>query len=152
MTCPCVNQQPYLRGLNLGAAAPAWTQDPSLVVGQHAIDGRMTVVVTKDVTDVYATFGAGSFTPGSLNKSGVFTPSGPAVRIDGPGFNPNAAPTGMRFNAKRDLTGAAVGFALPFLYEKAAPKKWPRNIGVSLALVAAGYFGSVFVYNKVTEA
>jgi hypothetical protein len=57
----------------------------------------------------------------------------------------------MRFDAKRDLTGAAVGFVLPFLYEAAAPKKWPRNIGVSLALVALGYFGSVFVYNKVTE-
>ena len=67
-------------------------------------------------------------------------------------FVPNQPAEPSRFNAKRDLTGAAVGFALPFLYEKAAPKKWPRNIGVSLALVAAGYFGSVFVYNKVTEA
>lgn len=81
-----------------------------------------------------------------------------AAPDNGDGSEQSAPDTGVpaapveRWNAKRDIIAGGVGFALPFAYAHLAPKKWPQaNVFAQIAMVAVGYFGTVWAYNKFSE-
>jgi len=118
----------------LGVAAPAWTHDPSLVIGQWTKPDGQTFVVTKDIADPAAAFGPGKFTPGTLDAGGKFTPT-----------------SDVGFDMKRDIIAGAAAFGLPLVYGLAADKhkKWPKlNTWQNVAAVVGLYFATLWVYGK----
>lgn len=58
--------------------------------------------------------------------------------------------TGPAFDMKRDLIAGGVALAVPFGYDKLAPKKWPKlNLWKSVGASIATYFVVVWAYGKV---
>lgn len=63
------------------------------------------------------------------------------------GLGQAAAP---RFDMKRDLVAGGLAVATPYVYDKFAPKKWPKlTLLSSVGVAVATYFVAVWVYGKV---
>lgn len=78
-------------------------------------------------------------------------PQYPFARMRGLGDTKpeNTAPPA--WDVKRDVIAGGVGLGLPIAYGYLAPKTWPKmNIFAQVAVVVLGYFGTVWVYQKVT--